>query len=114
MIVRENNMPEEGQDIELMVCWMSETPLQLNGKYGMIHTTRETRCVIKDVRYKVDINSLHKLENEKVLGLNDIGRITVRTTNRLFYDNYRRNRTTGSVIIIDEATNSTVGAGMII
>ncbi len=114
MIVRENNMPQEGQDLELMVCWMSETPLQLNGKYGLIHTTRETRCVIKDVRYKVDINSLHKMEDQKVLGLNDIGRISIRTTNRLFYDNYRRNRNTGSLILIDEATNNTVGACMII
>jgi sulfate adenylyltransferase subunit 1 len=114
MIVRENNMPEEGQDIELMVCWMSETPLQLGGKYALQHTTRDTRCVIKDVRYKVDINTLHKLEDQKVLGLNDIGRIVIRTTNRLFFDNYRRNRNTGSVILIDEATNNTVGAGMII
>ena len=114
MIVRENNMPEEGQDIELMVCWMSETPLQLRGKYALMHTTRETRCIVKEVRYKVDINTLHKLEDEKVLGLNDIGRIAVRTTNRLFFDDYRRNRNTGSVIIIDEATNNTVGAGMII
>jgi sulfate adenylyltransferase subunit 1 len=114
MIVRENNMPEEGQDIELMVCWMSEQPLQLRGKYALMHTTRDTRCIIKDVRYKVDINTLHKLEDEKVLGLNDIGRISIRTTNRLFYDDYRRNRNTGSVILIDEATNNTVGAGMII
>ena len=114
MIVRENNMPEEGQDLELMVCWMSDQPLQLRGKYGLMHTSRDTRCIIKDVRYKVDINTLHKLEDEKVLGLNDIGRITIRTTNRLFYDNYRRNRNTGSVILIDEATNNTVAAGMII
>jgi sulfate adenylyltransferase subunit 1 len=114
MIVRENNMPEEGQDLELMVCWMSEQPLQLRGKYALMHTTRDTRCIIKDVRYKVDINTLHKLEDEKVLGLNDIGRISIRTTNRLFYDDYRRNRNTGSVILIDEATNNTVGAGMII
>jgi sulfate adenylyltransferase subunit 1 len=114
MIVRENNMPEEGQDIELMVCWMSETPIQIGGKYSVQHTTRETRCVVKDVRYKVDINNLHKLEDQKSLGLNDIGRISIRTTNRLFFDNYRRNRFTGSLIIIDEATNNTVGAGMII
>lgn len=114
MLVRENNMPEEGQDIELMVCWMSETPLQLRGKYALMHTTRDTRCIVKEVRYKVDINTLHKLEDEKVLGLNDIGRISIRTTNRLFFDDYRRNRNTGSVIIIDEATNNTVGAGMII
>jgi sulfate adenylyltransferase subunit 1 len=114
MIVRENNMPEEGQDLELMVCWMSEQPLQLRGKYALMHTTRDTRCIIKDVRYKVDINTLHKLEDEKVLGLNDIGRISIRTTNRLFFDDYRRNRNTGSVILIDEATNNTVGAGMII
>jgi sulfate adenylyltransferase subunit 1 len=114
MIVRENNLPKEGQDLELMVCWMAEKPMQLRGKYALYHTTRETRCIIKDIRYKVDINNLHKKEDDKTLGLNDIGRISIRTTNRLFYDSYRRNRNTGSVIIVDEATNNTVGAGMII
>lgn len=114
MIVRENNMPKEGQDIEMMVCWMSDKPMQVRGKYSIMHTTRDTRCIVKDVRYKLNINTLHKIEDDKVLGLNDIGRVVVRTTNRLFYDTYRRNRNTGSVIIIDEATNTTVGAGMII
>ena len=114
MIVRENNMPKEGQDIEMMVCWMNDKPMQVRGKYSIMHTTRDTRCIVKDVRYKLNINTLHKIEDDKVLGLNDIGRVVVRTTNRLFYDTYRRNRNTGSVIIIDEATNTTVGAGMII
>jgi sulfate adenylyltransferase subunit 1 len=114
MIVRENNMPQEGQDIDVMVCWMSDKPLQVKGKYSLIHTSRECRCIINEVRYKMDINTLHKIEDDLVIGLNDIGRINIRTTNRLFYDNYRRNRNTGSLILIDEATNDTVGACMIV
>ncbi|MCO5247990.1 MAG: sulfate adenylyltransferase subunit CysN [Chitinophagales bacterium] len=114
MIVRENNVPKIGQDIELMICWLNETPLKLNGKYALMHTSRECRCIIKDVKYKININTLHRNEEDKNIGLNDIGRISVRTTTPLFYDTYRRNRNTGSLIIIDEQTNETVGAGMII
>jgi sulfate adenylyltransferase subunit 1 len=114
MLVRSSNAPKVSQDIEMMVCWMSRTPLKLNGKYAIKHTTRDARCIIKEIKYKVDINTLHRLEDDNVLGMNDIGRITVRTTVPFFYDSYRRNRITGSVIIIDEGTNETVGAGMII
>ncbi len=114
MIVRENNVPKTGQDIELMVCWLNEKPLQLNGKYAIKHTSKEARCVVKDIRYKLNINTLHRNEQDKNIGLNDIGRITIRTTQPLFYDSYRRNRNTGSLIIVDEGTNETVGAGMII
>lgn len=114
MIVRVNNKPEVGQDIEMMICWMHERPLMLNGKYALKHTTRDARCVIKDIKYKVDINTLHRLEDDKQIQMNDIARINIRTTIPLFYDRYNRNRVTGSVILIDEATNETVGAGMII
>lgn len=114
MIVKEHNHPEPTQDVELMVCWLNEKPLQLNGKYTIKHTTKDARCIVKEVRYKVDINTLHKIEDDKNIGLNDIGRIKIRTTQPLFTDKYNRNRVTGSVIIIDEATNVTVGAGMII
>jgi len=114
MIVRTNNRPTEGQDIELMVCWMSEKPLVPNGKYSVKHTTNDVRCIIKDIKYKININNLHRIEDDKEIKLNDIARITIRTTKPLFYDRYSRNRLTGSLIIIDEITNETVGAGMII
>ncbi|MBL7929141.1 MAG: sulfate adenylyltransferase subunit CysN [Bacteroidia bacterium] len=114
MIVRENNTPTVGQDIDMMVCWMNDKKLVPNGKYAIRHTTKEARCIIKDVRYKVDINSLHRNEQDKEIGMNDIGRILIRTTVPLFYDSYRKNRITGSVILIDEGTNETVAAGMII
>lgn len=114
MIVRENNQPASSQDLDIMVCWMNERPLQQNGKYIIRHTTREARCLVKEVLYKVDINNLHRIEDDKSLGLNDIGRIKLRTTVPFFYDSYKENRNTGSVIIIEEGTNNTVGAGMII
>ena len=114
MLVRENNKPTASQDIDLMICWMNEKKIIPRGKYTIRHTSQTVRCIIKDVKYKMDINTLHRLEEDKEVGLNDIGRITIRTTKPLFFDTYRRNRNTGSVIIIDEATNETVGAGMII
>lgn len=114
MIVRENNKPEVTQDIEVMVCWFNDKPLQLRGKYTIMHTTQEARCVIKDIRYKLDINSLHRDEEDKVIGINDIARVVLRTTKPLFVDAYRKNRTTGSIILVDEQTNETVGVGMVI
>ncbi|MFM8449973.1 MAG: sulfate adenylyltransferase subunit 1 [Haliscomenobacter sp.] len=114
MIVREHNQPEVGQDIELMICWFNERPLQSNGKYVLLHTTQEARCMIKEVRYKLDINTLHRIMDNPQVGMNDIARIVLRTTKPLFYDSYRRNRTTGSLILVDEGTNETVAAGMII
>jgi len=114
MIVRENNHPEVGQDLEVMVCWFNDRPMRLRGKYTLMHTTKEVRCIIKDIRYKLDINSLHRLQDDKEINMNDICRVTMRTTKPLFYDAYRKNRITGSIILIDEATNETVGAGMII
>jgi len=114
MLVRVNNRPQTDQDIDLMVCWMGERPLQVGGKYSIRHTTRDARCIIREVTYKMDINNLHRLEDDKEIGLNDIGRIRIRTTSPLFFDSYRKNRATGSLIIMDEATNTTVGAGMIV
>lgn len=114
MIVKVNNRPHAEQDIDVMVCWMSERPLQIGGKYSIRHTTKDVRCIIKDVKYKININTLQKMEDDTMIGLNDIGRISIRTTSPLFFDSYRKNRATGSLIIIDEATNNTVGAGMIV
>ncbi len=114
MIVRENNSPKVEQDIDLMICWMNEKKMIPRGKYGIKHTTKDARCIIKEVKYKMNINNLHRIEDDKVIGLNDIARISIRTTAPLFFDQYRRNRNTGSIILIDEATNETVAAGMII
>ncbi|MFL5730538.1 MAG: sulfate adenylyltransferase subunit CysN [Cytophagaceae bacterium] len=114
MIVKPNNQPKVGQDIELMICWLNDKKLQPGGKYTIRHTTKEARCVVKDIRYKVNINTLHRIEDDNTIGLNDIGRILIRTTSPLFYDSYSKNRSTGSIILIDEFTNETVGAGMII
>lgn len=114
MIVKPQNQPEVGQDIELMICWMNEKKLIPQGKYKLRHTSREARCIIKEVRYKVDVNTLHRFEDDKTMGLNDIGRILIRTTVPLMHDGYKRNKVTGSVILVDEFTNETVAAGMII
>lgn len=114
MIAKPDNQPQVGQDIEMMVCWLNKEPLDPNGKYAIKHTTKEARCIVKDVKYKVNINTLHRVEGDKEIGLNDIGRIKIRTTKPLFYDSYKRNRKTGSIILIDEYTNETVGAGMIL
>ena len=114
MIVRENNQPNVTQDVDIMVCWLNEKPLQVRGKYAIKHTSNDVRCIVKEVKYKVDINTLHRLEEDKEIKMNDIGRISIRTTKALFTDEYKRNRNTGSLIIIDEATNETVGAGMIL
>lgn len=114
MLVRENNVPVMSQEFDLMVCWLNQEKLKPGGKYGIRHTVKDARCVVKDIRYKVDINTLHRNEKDKEIGMNDIARISVKTTVPLYYDAYRKNRHTGSVILIDESTNETVGAGMIV
>lgn len=114
MIVRENNKTEVEQDIEIMVCWLNDKKMVSRGKYAIKHTSNDVRCIIKDVKYKVNINNLHRIEDDKEVGMNEIARISIRTTKPLLYDKYSRNRITGSLILIDEATNETVGAGMII
>ena len=115
MICRPHNQPTVGQDIDAMVCWMSEhASLAVGQKLAIKHTTRSARALVKDVQYRLDINSLHRDESANTLSLNEIGRIRLRTTVPLFYDEYRRNRTTGSFILIDEATNTTVAGGMIL
>ncbi len=115
MIARVKNQPHVGQDIEAMVCWMSESAWLREGlKLGIKHTTRWARALVKDLQYQLDINTLHRYEDAVGLSLNEIGRVTLRTTQPLFFDEYRRNRSTGSFILVDEATNTTVGAGMIL
>ena len=114
MIVLDNKEPEINQDIEMMLCWLSDKAMIQNGKYALRHTTSDVKCIIKEVVYKMNINKLEKNTTDPSLGLNEIGRVRVRTTKPLFYDPYRTNRITGSVILIEEGTNNTVGAGMII
>ena len=115
MICRRHNQPQIGQDIEAMVCWMTEqSELTSRTKLAIKHTTRSARCLVKDLHYRLDINTLHRDEGAESLALNEIGRVSLRTTVPLFFDEYRRNRETGSFILIDESTNATVGAGMII
>jgi len=114
MIVLVNNVPRQEQDLDLMICWFHEKPLQERGKYVIRHTTREARCIVKEVRYKMDVNTLHRELNNKQIGMNDIARISIRSTVPLFVDAYQKNRITGSVILIDEGTNETVAAGMVI
>ncbi len=114
MLVREHNQPKIEQDIDMMICWLNENKLIVGGKYMIKHTTKDARCVVKSIQYKININTLHRIEDDKEIKLNDVGRITIRTTSPLFFDSYRKNRRTGSIILIDEATNETVGAGMIL
>lgn len=114
MIVRENNKPKVGQDIDVMVCWLNEKALVPGGKYAVKHTSNDVRCMIKEVKYKIDINTLGRNSVDKQINMNDIARISIRTTKPLFYDSYRKNRITGSLILIDEGTNETVCAGMIV
>jgi bifunctional enzyme CysN/CysC len=115
MICRPHNQPHVGQDIDAMVCWMSEAAmLNPRGKYHIKHTTRTARAVVRDLHYRLDVNTLHRDHGADGLSLNEIGRVSLRTTAPLFYDDYRRNRDTGSFILIDEAANTTVAAGMIL
>ncbi|MDA8910770.1 GTP-binding protein [Crocinitomicaceae bacterium] len=114
MIVKTNNQPRNNQEIDAMICWMGEKPMHLNGKYGIQHTTRSGKCIVKEIVYKMDLDELKRIEGEKTLNKNDIARIKIKTTTPLFFDSYRKNRNTGSFILIDEANNNTVGAGMII
>ena len=114
MIVGENKAPEAGKNFDMSICWLGETPMQPKGKYTLRHTSNDLRCVITDVKYKIDVNTLEKNYEDKSIVLNEIARISVKTAKPVFYDPYKINRITGSVILIDEATNNTVCAGMII
>jgi len=115
MICRPNNQPVTTQDIDAMVCWLTEaTSLRPGSKLAIKHTTRWARAMVKDVQYRLDVNTLHRDPEVHSLALNEIGRVTLRTTQPLFVDEYRRNRETGSFILVDEATNNTVAAGMVL
>ena len=114
MIVPVDEKPKIGQEIDVMVCWLNEKPMVSGGKYVIRHTTSELRGIIKEVDYKVNINNLEKHPDDKSVGSNEIAKIRIRTSKPIFYDSYKDNHITGSIIIIDEGSNNTVGAGMII
>jgi sulfate adenylyltransferase subunit 1 len=114
MIVNGDSMPSESRDIRIMLCWMNQNPLKEGNRYFLKHTTNDLKCIISKVNYVLNINTLEKQENEKSVRLNDIACVEIRTTKPLFFDPYQVNRITGSLILIDEGTNETVGAGMIL
>lgn len=114
MIVRSNNKPEASQDIEVMLCWLNNSPAKPRAKYTIKHTSNDQKAMIKEVVYKIDINTLERKEDDKELTMNDICKVKLRTTQPLMVDSYRENRTTGSIILVDDATNETVAAGMVV
>lgn len=114
LIVRTNNQPKQLQDVEVMLCWLNAGEPKLRMKYTLKHTTSEVKAMIREIRYKLDVNTLHRNTEDKHVGMNEICRVKLRTTKPLLADSYRRNRSTGSIILIDEGTNETVAAGMII
>jgi bifunctional enzyme CysN/CysC len=113
LICRPNNKPDVGQDIDAMICWMSDEPMRVRGKYKIKHTTQLTRAMIKGLSYRLDVNTLHRDKDADGLSLNEIGRVQLRCAQPLFFDPYRRCRATGAFIVVDEQTNDTVGVGMI-
>ena len=113
MFVNADDPPVAAREIEAMICWMSDAPMKPGGRYAIKHTTRTARAVIEELEYRVDVNTLDHAPAPQ-LGLNEIGRVHLRTSAPLMVDRYRRNRTTGSFILIDESTNDTVGAGMLL
>jgi sulfate adenylyltransferase subunit 1 len=114
MIVKSDELPSISQDIELMICWLNEKPMRLNGKYVLRHTSNDLKCIVKEVKYKLNISTFDHVPADGALSLNEIGNIVIRTTKPLIYDSYKQNRITGSLILVDEGTNETVGAGMIL
>ncbi len=114
MICRPHNRPAVGQDLDAMVCWMTDRPLRQGDFLALKHTTRWVRAVVRDIHYRLDVNTLHRDESVDVLHLNEVGRLSLRVTQPLFYDGYRRNRQTGSFILAAEDNNVTAGAGMLL
>src|SRR5215208_867194 len=113
-IARASNQPTVTRDVEATICWMSDAPLTAGARYLVKHTTRTTRATVDELRYRIDVNTLHREQDAESLELNDIGRVHLRLSDPLSFDTYARNRQTGALILIDPATNDTVGAAMII
>ena len=113
MLVRSENRPDGQQDLDVMLCWLNATPPRPRAKYVLKQTTADARAMITEIQYKMDINTLHRLEEDKDIKMNDIARVKIRSTKPIFADEYNQNRVTGSLILVDEATNETVAAGMV-
>ncbi len=113
MLCRPNNRPNVGQDVSAMICWMAEVPLRAGSTFAIKQTTRWARALVRSLQYRLDVNALHRDSRASELELNDIGRVHLRTTAPLFYDEYRDNKATGSFVLVDEQTNATVAAGML-
>jgi len=114
MIVKTNNRPEPKQEFDAMLCWLNNTAAKPRAKYTIKHTSNDQKAMIKEVRYKIDVNTYNRIEDDKELNMNDISRVTIRTTRPLMIDEYRDNRVTGSFILIDDTTHETVASGMIL
>jgi len=114
MIVRTGNKPQAIQDIDVMICWLNNKEPKPKSKYILRHTTADVKAMIKEITYKLDISTLHRNESDKSITANDICKMKLRTTKPLFADSYAKNRITGSLILVDEGTNETVAAGMIV
>lgn len=113
MIVRTNNKPETTQDIDVMLCWLHNNSARPRAKYSIKHTSNDQKAMIKEIIYKININTLERDREDKNLSMNDIAKVKIRTTKPLMVDSYRDNKTTGSIILIDDTTNETVASGMI-
>lgn len=114
LISKVNNIPTISQELEAMICWMDSKPLKLGTKYFIRHTTAEAKCIIKEIVYVMDLNQLKRVEGLNELKMNEIGRVKLKTTQPILYDSYRKNRATGSFILIEEGSFNTVASGMII
>ena len=113
MLVRKNNQPESAQDLDVRICWLSDRPMRPGARFELRHTSREVKAVVKEVLYKLDINTLHRMEDDLTIGMNDIARVRIRTAAPVLVDDYRRNRSTGSFILVDPTTRLTVAAGVV-
>ena len=113
LVCKPENAPTATQDLDALICWMADEPLRPRQRIAIKHTPRTVRGMVKELAYRLDVNTLHRDPDAGELGLNDIGRVKLRVTQPLFVDDYTRNRVTGRFILIDEATNATVGAGML-
>ena len=114
MLVKTNNRPKPKQEFDAMLCWLNNTPARPRSKYSILHTSNNQKAMIKDVMYKIDVNTYNRIEDDKNLNMNDISRVTIRTTRPLMIDEYRDNRITGSFTLVDDTTHETVAAGMIL
>ena len=113
MLVRANNQPESTQALDARICWLSEAPLNPATRYVLRHTTRDVQAKITEVLYRIDINTLHRVEDDVTIGVNDMARVRIKTASPLLTDGYKDNRSTGSFILVDPSTHLTVAAGVV-